>query len=378
MIPSWLYISQTAGTSGTTVITLSAGTNDSGSLLTNITVNSNNIEKNVYINQYGSYLYISPTDYLYLPQSGGNYTFSVSSDTSWEVTNYSNWFSISPTSGTGNQTLTMTVNPNNSYTKREKTFELRSTAKSIVINVSQLAKEQEFDYSNDYFTVLFEGSGVLNVTAINFNGIYPSSQYIRTSYKINNTWHSNVDITSAGTQINVSNGDILYFNVISRGDGGNLQFNSSANHRIRGNIMSLVYDKTFWQYYDLTKLTNNTKFTYMFYNDVGLIDAKGLVMPATALTADCYTNMFNYCTSLTTAPTLPATDISSTNCYGGMFGDCSSLNYIKCLATTGIDGYTTWNWVSGVAASGTFVKKAGVSWPTGSKGIPNGWTIQEV
>jgi len=37
------------------------------------------------------------------------------------------------------------------------------------------------------------------------------------------------------------------------------------------------------------------------------------------------------------------------------------------------------DWVDGVptGASGTFVKKSGVSWPTGISGIPSGWTVQQ-
>lgn len=32
----------------------------------------------------------------------------------------------------------------------------------------------------------------------------------------------------------------------------------------------------------------------------------------------------------------------------------------------------------GVSPTGTFVKKAGVDWPTGNSGIPSGWTVVEV
>ena len=100
-------------------------------------------------------------------------------------------------------------------------------------------------------------------------------------------------------------------------------------------------------------------------------------LPATTLTTYCYRNMFEGCTSLTTAPELPAT-ILTTYCYGGMFIDCTNLNYIKCLATD-MSAYSCIGlWVRGVAASGTFYKKAGVEWSTGESGIPEGWTVVEV
>jgi hypothetical protein len=33
------------------------------------------------------------------------------------------------------------------------------------------------------------------------------------------------------------------------------------------------------------------------------------------------------------------------------------------------------NWVSGVASSGNFYKKSGVTIPSGVSGIPSGWTV---
>jgi hypothetical protein len=85
--------------------------------------------------------------------------------------------------------------------------------------------------------------------------------------------------------------------------------------------------------------------------------------------------MFSSCSNLTSAPELPATNLTAA-CYENMFYNCSRLNYIKCLATTNID---TDNWVSGVAGSGTFVKNASINnWPTGNNGIPANWTVQDV
>ena len=82
--------------------------------------------------------------------------------------------------------------------------------------------------------------------------------------------------------------------------------------------------------------------------------------------------MFVGCTSLTTAPELPATTLEE-GCYSMMFEDCESLNYIKCLATSK-PRFTTCTglWVRGVANTGTFVKASGADWETGEDGIPSG------
>ena len=86
--------------------------------------------------------------------------------------------------------------------------------------------------------------------------------------------------------------------------------------------------------------------------------------------------MFNGCTSLTTAPELPAITLAE-SCYHSMFSGCTSLNYIKCLATDITASFCTDKWVNGVASTGTFVKKSNMTyWSTGYSGIPKGWTVQ--
>lgn len=97
------------------------------------------------------------------------------------------------------------------------------------------------------------------------------------------------------------------------------------------------------------------------------------VLPSTTLTSNCYFEMFTGCTNLTIAPELPATTLA-TNCYYGMFRNCSSLNYIKVLATSWNTSAAT-DWVSGVAATGTFDKPCDTVIPTATNGIPSGWTI---
>ena len=98
-------------------------------------------------------------------------------------------------------------------------------------------------------------------------------------------------------------------------------------------------------------------------------------LPATTLTHNCYRSMFSDCTSLKIAPELPATTLAD-YCYQYMFEGCSSLNYIKCLATNISTSKCTDDWVNGVAASGTFIKNANMSWATGISGIPSGWKIE--
>ena len=99
-------------------------------------------------------------------------------------------------------------------------------------------------------------------------------------------------------------------------------------------------------------------------------------LPATTLGWGCYSEMFQGCTSLTSAPELPAKELIR-NCYQLMFKDCSKLRYVKALFTTSPSEETTKDWLSGVAASGTFVKSKNATWNvTGVHSIPKGWKIE--
>ena len=100
-------------------------------------------------------------------------------------------------------------------------------------------------------------------------------------------------------------------------------------------------------------------------------------LPATTLADNCYAAMFSFCTSLTTAPMLPATTLAG-SCYNMMFQGCTNLNYVKCLATDISADYCLDWWLDGVSASGTFVKASGATWAVaGTNGIPSGWTVNE-
>ena len=74
----------------------------------------------------------------------------------------------------------------------------------------------------------------------------------------------------------------------------------------------------------------------MFYGCTSLTTAPAL--PATTLTNYCYNSMFRDCTSLTTAPALPATTLAE-GCYQYMFSDCTSLTTAPDLPATTLAGY---------------------------------------
>lgn len=248
-----------------------------------------------------------------------------------------------------------------------------------------------------------------------------SSTFYTIEYSKNGGEWTTLTPTSAGTRITVVSGDTLQFrgnnatyytayNAFSNFQG------SSALFSVKGNIMSLI-DAT--NFSTLTTLSSAYTFGNLFLG-IRVTDASNLVLPATALTANCYRSLFQNCTSLASAPALPATTLAEScyesmfansrltsapelpattlaqkcyytmftgcrftsvelpartlenECYRGMFRGCGNLNYIACSAISLANESTT-DWVNGVASAGTFVAEDGTDWTVGTNGIPVGW-----
>ncbi|MBR5393991.1 MAG: leucine-rich repeat protein [Bacteroidaceae bacterium] len=177
-------------------------------------------------------------------------------------------------------------------------------------------------------------------------------------------------------------------------------FSCTEDCYVYGNIMSLI-SKT--GYATTTTLTGESAFCKLFNGNTHIVShsSETLLLPATTLTINCYSCMFEGCTNLTTAPALPATTLAEScysnmfngctslttapdlpaatltgGCYFNMFIGCISLSSVTCLATNISAEKCTTNWLGVVAKTGTFTKAASMnSWGEGASGIPSGWTI---
>ena len=72
-------------------------------------------------------------------------------------------------------------------------------------------------------------------------------------------------------------------------------------------------------------------YSFMFSDCTSLTAAPSL--PATTLADSCYSSMFSGCTSLTAVPSLPATTLAD-YCYDSMFSGCTSLTAVPSLPAT--------------------------------------------
>ena len=83
--------------------------------------------------------------------------------------------------------------------------------------------------------------------------------------------------------------------------------------------------------------------------------------------------MFYECTSLTSAPALPATTLAG-GCYANMFNGCTKLNKVEVSFTDWGEGNTS-NWLNGVASTGDFICPDGLIKKSGADYIPERWSI---
>ena len=285
----------------------------------------------------------------------------------------------------------------------------------ILPNVSHCIDQNDVHYNpiknwkNEYLrtTALTDGT-----ITFNFTNYVDSTAFSNISYSIDNgnTWTTvENDGVNLGVEVPVTAGNSILWkgngtsmSYFKRGGGYiSCAFGSSEECQfdVDGNIMSLLYGDNFANQTTLTtdlafggtfgnsNVVNaenlilpattlaDSCYTTMFWQCTNLITAPEL--PATTLASNCYADMFNGCTSLTTAPILPAT-ILANYCYWYMFSGCTSLNSITCLATDISASSCLSGWVTNVASNGTFIKAANMTnWPTGTSGIPSGWTVQD-
>jgi len=197
----------------------------------------------------------------------------------------------------------------------------------------------------------------------------------------------------------------FYGNGTSITDYSNTHIVSTNHTELHGNIMSLVDEYNFATATSMERAS----FAGLFSGDgfpggTFIINASGLLLPATTLSENCYSgmfagcaeltdtpvelpaltlapgcysNMFEGCDKLSDAPHLPAPELVE-GCYANMFDGCGSINAVTCLATTIPGSNCTTDWLNGVDNQGTFTKAKGAScWSSGINGIPSGWTVNE-
>ena len=173
-----------------------------------------------------------------------------------------------------------------------------------------------------------------NNTAINWDGILEYSTDAITW----STWNG-TEISSSGNKLYLrGTGNSKITDYITNESPGARAFVFTGTDTLRisceGNIEYLLDYETIIS--GNHPVMSNQCYSYMFYGCTSLTTAPEL--PAITLSDNCYRGMFYNCANLTTAPQLPAATLAYA-CYQYMFYNCTSLTITPSLpATTLTDG----------------------------------------
>ena len=213
--------------------------------------------------------------------------------------------------------------------------------------------------SNEYFYIenTYNGSNTISLITTIGSGNITGSHATQLQYsKDKETWTT---ITLNGTnRIPINSGERVYFRNDSGGfnwyndsnseDSFYTQINCSNNHKVGGNINSLL------DYNNYNVAITPYCFYELFYGNEYLTDANELIFSKTSLASNCYQNMFNSCTALTSAPKLPSTTLAP-YCYWYMFAGTSLTTAPELPATTLAD-YCYYGMFSGCSSLTTAPK----------------------
>ena len=216
-----------------------------------------------------------------------------------------------------------------SYSKYLKVFDNHSdyidyTEDAMILpNVSHCINEDDVHYNplynNDYLTFVALEDGTFT-----FNGSRPSVVVTNTlSYSLDNGKNWTSLASGVATPVITEGSKIMWkgnnAETIHRIEGIGT-FSSSGRYNVQGKPTSLLYGDDFWKNETLQRFC----FMKLFMDSTKLVNARNIKLDFETLTAGCYQHMFRGCTSLVTAPTLPATTLIG-SCYSNMFNGCTSL-----------------------------------------------------
>lgn len=153
----WIVCSQISG-SGNSVISVGASANTGEERVSKLHIfdKTGKITAEVQVTQKSgvpaSSLTVSKTSFSFTDK-GGSDSFAIMSNTTWTVSSDQTWCTVSPTSGSNNGTVTLTVAANSTYNDRTAIITVKggigSTSKTI--RVTQSKKEDTTDVGrNDY------------------------------------------------------------------------------------------------------------------------------------------------------------------------------------------------------------------------------------
>ena len=269
---------------------------------------------------------------------------------------------------------------------------MRNDVEQVIWNYMEddILKKGEVPLQIDY--LCFEANTAGSTIALSNTNISPNIEYSRDKKTWTKWNYSSLTLQNVGDKIYMRGSNP---NGIGQTETNVSKFIMTGSISVRGNIMTLI-DKVG----ETLIIPSNYCFRNLFRQCTSLVEAN-ISLPATTLTNGCYDNIFRDCSNLEIGPIeLPALNIPQL-AYRSFFGGCSKLAKAPVLygVTLGVGSYENilggcvlinkvisyaqnisannclTNWLNNVSSTGDFYNLGGANYPSGSSGIPSGWTV---
>ena len=164
---SWIHLSPQSGSGEETLMVTVDANPGKGERTGSIAVSVGNTTQTITVVQVGRYINIS-YDNLLTNSQPATIQLSVASNMEWSASSTSNWLTVSPTSGKGDATLTLTVTDNSSVNSRtgsilfktadeEKEISITQPGRTLSVSATEISIDEEGGTS-DPITVTTDGT----------------------------------------------------------------------------------------------------------------------------------------------------------------------------------------------------------------------------
>lgn len=181
----WIKLSSSSG-KGNHTVNITAKANNTASTRTGIiTFTCGDNKKAVTVNQIGEALILSvkPTT-LVIGTNGDDKTISISCNSSWNVTSDESWLTFTPSSGTGDATITLSASPCDEVRYATVTITDVTGEASTEVNIAQAANAEQLEQLK---TWLIKPMGVVDVD-MSTASYYTIKYAVEKMFKIGYEW----------------------------------------------------------------------------------------------------------------------------------------------------------------------------------------------
>lgn len=253
---TWIQVSPDSGNAGTDTFKVTVTPNTGTSARTGyvyLYVGSSRVVQ-ITVTQKGLYVEFSASS-LEMADGVDEKTVTVKSNTSWTISSYPNWVTVTPTSGAGTSNVTIKTNDNPNTSKRESTIKATLTGVSIEssMTITQLGKT--FDYGQSTIecsdkaqtisvTITSNGSWTAATTE-SWITIKPSSAFGNGTLSLTVTENTADDARTGKVSLNI--GDKTYeITVIQSGKYFTVKYDGNAMGSTGGEIAVEISSNDIW------------------------------------------------------------------------------------------------------------------------------------